>query len=61
MDHIFDVPESVWDKVMETNVKAAYLILKEFLSLLKCSKSPSVLFVSSIVGYQPIEVSFNCF
>jgi NAD(P)-dependent dehydrogenase (short-subunit alcohol dehydrogenase family) len=64
MDHIIDVPESVWDKVMITNVKVAYLLLKEYMSLLRCSKAPSVIFISSIVGYQPMDVSFkysNCF
>jgi len=61
MDHILDVPESVWDKIMITNVKVAYLLLKESMPFLRCSKSPAVIFISSIVGYQPMDVSFNCF
>jgi len=54
---MMDTTEEVWDKVFDVNVKSTYLLMKESLPLLKCSKSPSIIILSSIAGYQPFEVS----
>lgn len=54
---VFDGTEEVWDKIFDVNVKSTFLLMKESLPLLKCSKSPSVIIISSISGYQPFNVS----
>lgn len=54
---VLDCPEEAWDKVFDVNVKCTFLLMKESLPLLKSSKSPSIVIVSSIAGYQPFEVS----
>lgn len=54
---VFDGTEEVWDKIFDVNVKSTFFLMKESLPLLKCSKSPSIIIVSSIAGYQPINVS----
>ncbi|XP_024947022.1 dehydrogenase/reductase SDR family member 4 isoform X2 [Cephus cinctus] len=40
---IFDCAEEVWDKIMDINVKSTFLLMKEFLPLLRESKTPSIL------------------
>jgi len=54
---VLDSPEEVWDKVFDINVKCTYLLMKEALPLLKCSKSPSIIILTSLAGYQPFNVS----
>jgi len=54
---VLDSDEEVWDKIFDINVKCTYLLMKESLPLLKCSKSPSIIIMSSIAGYQPYNVS----
>lgn len=54
---VLDSTEEVWDKIFDINVKCTFLLMKESLPLLKCSKSPSIVIVSSIAGYQPFSVS----
>lgn len=54
---VLDCTEEVWDKIFDINVKCTFLLMKESLPLLKCSKSPSIIVVSSIAGYQPFSVS----
>ncbi|XP_018048708.1 PREDICTED: dehydrogenase/reductase SDR family member 4 [Atta colombica] len=51
-----DSDEEVWDKIFDINVKCTYLLMKESLPLLKCSKSPSIIIMSSIAGYQPYNL-----
>ncbi|XP_012225509.2 dehydrogenase/reductase SDR family member 4 [Linepithema humile] len=53
---VFDSTEEIWDKIFDVNVKSTFLLLKESLPLLKSSKSPSVIIVSSIAGYQPMNL-----
>jgi dehydrogenase/reductase SDR family protein 4 len=54
---VLECSESVWDKIFDINVKSTFLMMKEALPLLKRSKSPSITIVSSIAGYQPIDVN----
>ena len=53
---IFDTSEAVWDKIFDINVKSSFLLMKESLPLLRESKSPSMIIISSIAGYTPITV-----
>lgn len=50
-DNILDMQESVIDKLWETNVKSAILLVKEAAPHLK--RGSSVVFISSIAGYHP--------
>ncbi|XP_076280719.1 dehydrogenase/reductase 4 [Lasioglossum baleicum] len=51
---LFDTPEGAWDKIFEINVKCSFLLMQESLPLLRESKSPSMILVSSIAAYQQI-------
>ncbi|KAI4492205.1 hypothetical protein M0802_009895 [Mischocyttarus mexicanus] len=53
---VLESDEEVWDKIFDVNVKCTYLLMKESLPLLKNSKSPSIIIISSISGYQPIDL-----
>lgn len=53
---VLDSSEKAWDKIFDINVKCTFLLMKESLPLLKCSKSPSIIIVTSIAGYQPFNV-----
>lgn len=55
--HVLDSTEEVWDKIFDINVKSTFLLMKDSLPLLKCSKSPSIIIISSISGYNPFSVS----
>ncbi|XP_033219310.1 dehydrogenase/reductase SDR family member 4 [Belonocnema kinseyi] len=50
---VLDCSEDVWDKIFDINVKSTYLLMKEARPLLKQGKSPSIIIISSIAGYQP--------
>lgn len=56
---VLDCTEKIWDKIFDVNVKCTFLLMKESLPLLKCSKSPSIIIVTSIAGYQPFNVSLK--
>lgn len=53
---VFDCPEEVWDKIFDVNVKAAFMLSKEALPLMKKRGGGSIVYVSSIAGYQPISL-----
>lgn len=53
---LLDTPEQVWDKIFDVNVKSTYLLMQEFLPLLRKSKSPSIIIISSIAAYKPITL-----
>lgn len=53
---VLDCTEEIWDKIFDINVKSTFLLMKESLPLLKCSKSPSIIIISSIAGYVPFNV-----
>lgn len=50
---VLDCTEEIWDKIFDINVKSTFLLMKESLPLLISSKSPSIIIISSIAGYQP--------
>ncbi|KAK3586741.1 hypothetical protein CHS0354_014772 [Potamilus streckersoni] len=52
---ILDTTESAWDKIFETNVKAAFFLCKEVVPHMEARGGGSVVFVSSYAGYTPIE------
>ncbi|KAK1126829.1 hypothetical protein K0M31_004451 [Melipona bicolor] len=47
----FETSEKVWDQIFNINVKSAFLLIQESLPLLRESKSPSIIIISSIAGY----------
>ncbi|KAL0904591.1 hypothetical protein M5K25_026719 [Dendrobium thyrsiflorum] len=51
VDNILDMKETVLDKLWEINVKASVLLLQAAVPYLK--KGSSVIFISSIAGYNP--------
>ena len=51
--------EQVWDKIFDINVKSAYLLAKEAVPLIRKRGGGSIVFVSSIAGFQPFKVSLN--
>ncbi|XP_075225984.1 dehydrogenase/reductase 4 isoform X2 [Lycorma delicatula] len=53
---VFDCPEDAWDKIFEVNVKAAFLLSKEVLPYIRKRGGGSIVYISSISGYQPINL-----
>lgn len=53
---VFDCDEKVWDKIFDVNVKSSYLLAKEALPFLRKEKNSSIVFVSSIAGYDAFEL-----
>ncbi|KAF2899499.1 hypothetical protein ILUMI_06671 [Ignelater luminosus] len=52
---VLDCDESEWDKVFEINVKAAFLIAKEGLPLIRRRGGGSIVFMSSVVAFHPVN------
>ncbi|XP_049874068.1 dehydrogenase/reductase SDR family member 4 [Pectinophora gossypiella] len=52
---ILDTDEKVWDKIFEINVKCSWLLAKEAYPELVKRGGGSIVFISSIAGYQPME------
>lgn len=50
---ILDCPEDVWDKIFEVNVKSAFMLSKEVVPYLRKRGKGSIIYISSIAGYQP--------
>lgn len=57
MGNLMDTTEEVWTKIFEVNVAASFLLLKEATPLLRQNGGGSVVFVSSIAGFNPSPVS----
>ncbi|EDW30163.1 GL22470 [Drosophila persimilis] len=53
---VLDCDEKVWDKIFDVNVKSSYLLAKEALPFLRQEKGSSIVFVSSIAGYDAFEL-----
>lgn len=51
-----DTVEEVWDKIFDVNVKSSYLLAKEVKPFLQQSEGGSIVFVSSIGGYQAMNL-----
>lgn len=56
---IIQAPEEVWDKIFDVNVKAAYLLSKEVLPHLRKRRGGSIVYISSIAGFDPLGVSIE--
>lgn len=53
---VLDAPEDVWDKIFDVNVKASYLLAKEVKQYIVKRGGGSIVFISSIGGYQPFDL-----
>lgn len=53
---VLECEEAVWDKIFDVNVKSSYLLAKEALPYLRKGSNSSIVFVSSIAGYDAFEV-----
>ncbi|CAL7943341.1 unnamed protein product [Xylocopa violacea] len=53
---LFETSEQVWDKIFDVNVKSTFLLMQEFLPLLRKGKSPSIIMISSIAAYKSLDV-----
>ncbi|KAJ3584623.1 hypothetical protein NHX12_015118 [Muraenolepis orangiensis] len=52
--NILDSTEEVWDKILDVNVKAAFLMTKLVVPHMEKRGGGSVVFISSVAGYQPM-------
>ncbi|XP_059933055.1 dehydrogenase/reductase SDR family member 4 [Gadus macrocephalus] len=52
--NIMDSTEAVWDKILDVNVKSAFLMTKLVVPHIEKRGGGSVVFVSSVAGYQPM-------
>ncbi|KAL1129388.1 hypothetical protein AAG570_013915 [Ranatra chinensis] len=55
MGAVTDCPEEAWDKIFEINVKSAFMLTKEVIPYMEKRGGGSIVYVSSIAGYQPIN------
>ncbi|EFA00285.2 Peroxisomal multifunctional enzyme type 2-like Protein [Tribolium castaneum] len=53
---VLDCDEKAWDKIFDVNVKAAFMLAKEALPLLRKSSCGRIIFISSIGGFQPLDL-----
>lgn len=53
--NILSCNESQWDKIFDTNIKSSFFLCKEVIPFIEKRGGGSILFVSSIAGYQPFE------
>lgn len=53
---VLECEESVWDKIFDVNVKSSYLLAKEALPYLRKEKNSSIVFISSLAGYDAFDV-----
>lgn len=53
---VVDTTEEVWDKIFDVNVKASYLLAKEVKPYIVQRGGGSIVFISSIGGYQPFDL-----
>lgn len=54
--NILDTPESAYDKIFDINVKSTFLLIKEAVPLIKNSQNGSIVIVSSIAGFNPLDL-----
>ncbi|ELU01922.1 hypothetical protein CAPTEDRAFT_112072 [Capitella teleta] len=56
LGQILDINEAQWDKIFDINVKSAFFLVKEAIPHMEKRGGGSVVFVSSIGGYNPFEL-----
>ncbi|CAF0758746.1 unnamed protein product [Adineta steineri] len=54
--NILETTESAWDKIFDVNVKAAFFLIKEAIPYLEKQKNSSIVVVSSIAAYSPLDL-----
>ncbi|KAK2559702.1 Dehydrogenase/reductase SDR family member 4 [Acropora cervicornis] len=52
---IIGTPEEGWDKIFDVNVKSAFLLAKDIIPLMEKKGGGSVIFISSIGAFRPLE------
>lgn len=57
MGKILECPEKMWDKIFDINVRAAFLMVKEVVPIMKKFQSGSIIFISSVAAYHPMKVN----
>ncbi|RXN21536.1 dehydrogenase reductase SDR family member 4-like protein [Labeo rohita] len=57
--NILDSTEEVWDKILGVNVKASFLLTKQVVPYMEKRGGGSVVIVSSVAGYQPMQLWEN--
>ncbi|XP_014243378.1 dehydrogenase/reductase SDR family member 4 [Cimex lectularius] len=53
---VLESSEDVWDKIFDINVKSAFMLSQEALPYLRKRGGGSIVYVSSIAGYQPFDI-----
>ncbi|KAG1936228.1 dehydrogenase/reductase SDR family member 2, mitochondrial [Pimephales promelas] len=53
--NILESTEEVWDKILGVNVKASFLLIKQVVPHMEKRGGGSVVIVSSVAGYQPLQ------
>ncbi|GFT22950.1 hypothetical protein NPIL_370421 [Nephila pilipes] len=56
MCQILDTPEEAWDKIFDTNVKAAFLLTQAAVPLIEKRGGGAIVYVSSIAAFKPMEI-----
>ncbi|KAG8176364.1 hypothetical protein JTE90_020762 [Oedothorax gibbosus] len=56
MCQILDTPEEAWDKIFDTNVKAAFLLTQSAVPLMEQRGGGAIVYVASIAGYNPMTL-----
>lgn len=54
-----DCSEEVWDKIFDINVKASFLLAKEAAPLIRERGGGSIVFISSLAGFNPFKVKIS--
>jgi dehydrogenase/reductase SDR family protein 4 len=55
---LLDCPEDSWDKIFDVNVKAAWLLTKDVVPVMEKRGKGAIVYVTSIAGYNPMQVSY---
>ncbi|GFQ99462.1 hypothetical protein TNCT_261671 [Trichonephila clavata] len=53
---VLDTPEEKWDKIFDTNVKAAFLLTKAAVPIIEKRGGGAIVYVSTVAAYKAIEV-----
>lgn len=53
---VLDASEQAWDKIFDINVKCSYLLAKEVKPFIIEQGGGSIVFISSIAGFQPFSL-----